>query len=116
MIQLAFDTKFPNIPQPIAILKVRIDDLAARLGLRIDAWEDDLGDIKGFAVIMPSGLWVLLEERQHTIDHMGALGPTIEVLDDQTDVDSLLKEVLSEFGLCDTDVQLKRVKNSDTWT
>jgi hypothetical protein len=117
--QLPFQTRFPQIvPWAVAMLNVRAYELADRFDYRLDEWEEDgLGEAKGFAVILPTGLWVLFEELQHNVERGMANGPTIYVLAPQSEsVDGLLSEVLNAFGLNDDDVQTKRINNSENWT
>ena len=116
-IQLSFDTIFHNLPWPIAILNIRAKDLALRHGLDCHEWEEDgLGTTYGFAVILPTGLWVSFHEQKHNIDRGVCNGPTIDVDAPNTDnSEELLKEVLTAFGLTNADVQMKRVGNTDEW-
>lgn len=114
MFQYHFDTIFTQIPQYIAVLNIRLTDLADRLNLRVDEWQD-LGFMKGFTVRLPSGLTVAADEDQTTIEY-GALGPVIAIYGTQDiDIDSVLAEVLSEFGLDDSYIQSKRTSEG-TWT
>lgn len=117
-IQLAFNTTFRQVPWPIAILNIRVEEIAKRDGFYVFDWEEDgFGPAKGFAVIIPTGLWVLFREQQFSIERGVCSGPTIEVdMFPSPHVDSILKDVLTAFNLTDADVQTKRVRNTDTWT
>lgn len=63
LIQL-HDFKFPSgLDWPLATLTCRVDDLAARLGLEVECWEEDgLGPARGFA-LGPSASPTLISEQ-----------------------------------------------------
>jgi hypothetical protein len=88
---------------PLATLSVRVDVLAARLGFRIDSWEEDgLGPARGAALQLSSGKLIILQELQYMIESGRSEGPLLMV--DAGDVAGLgvamvLYEVLGELGL-----------------
>lgn len=110
-IQLAATAKFPFEPWPIAVLNVRIADLAKRFDYRLDSWEkDEIGPVHGWVMILPSGLWVILWQAKQQP------GLYVEVGAEPIDtIDPLLNDVLAAFGLSSTAVQSKRL-TMDDWT
>lgn len=88
---------------PIAVLAVRLEDLARRLGLELRTWEEEgLGAATGALCRLPSGRVVALCEHAHAVEHLGAPGPDVVV--DGGDVlasgaDALVEEILAAFDL-----------------
>lgn len=80
LIQL-HDFKFPSgLDLPLATLTCRVDDLAARLGLEVECWEEDgLGPARGFA-LGPSISPTLISEQ---VSHVAAnpLAATVITID-----------------------------------
>jgi hypothetical protein len=97
------DYRFPNERWPIADLRVRVGDIAQRLGLTIMSWEEDgLGPANGVLIRLTSGRVILLREQEHAIKHLAAEGPCVET--DVGDVaafgvEALMAEVLDALGL-----------------
>lgn len=61
-------------------LGVRVDDLAARLGVPLEEWEEDgLGPARGAFLRGEAGLVFLLREQRHAVERLGAEGPVVEV-------------------------------------
>ncbi len=92
----------------LATLSVRIDQLAARLGLPVFTWQEEgLGTARGVGCRLPSGRVFLLEELELAVRHQNAKGPNVYV--DATDlgdqgVEPMLKEVLGGLQLSRSDV------------
>jgi hypothetical protein len=92
----------------LAALTVRVDDLAARLRLAVQAWEvDGLGPARGFGGRLPSGHVVLLEELEFDVRHGRAAGPVVYV--DAFDLgavgpDALVAELLAALSLSRSDL------------
>src|SRR5262245_31213819 len=99
---------WPTGPVPLAALRVRVDDLAARLGVAVRAWDEDgLGPARGFGGRLPSGCVVLLEELQLAVQHHGAAGPAVYV--DASELgtagpEPLVVELLAALGLARLDL------------
>src|SRR5258707_849615 len=92
----------------LATLNVRIDELAARLGLPVFTWQEEgLGTARGVGCRLPSGRVFLLEELEFSVRDHNAKGPNVYVdaidLGDQG-VESMLKEVLEGLQLSRSDV------------
>jgi hypothetical protein len=102
LIQL-HDFKFPSgLDWPLATLTCRVDDLAARLELEVECWEEDgLGPARGFA-LGPSTSPILISEQ---VFHVAAnpLGATVITLDGDEaatiDHAALLDRALAMLGL-----------------
>jgi hypothetical protein len=109
-IQLNPHAKFPVKPTPIAILNKPVTDLADKLGLRIDQWEEEHIVTRGFRVILPTGLWVVVKEPE-TYSH----GPQVEVGSEDFDVDRMICDILHAFDLTYEAVSMKRLRTGD-WT
>jgi hypothetical protein len=99
---------WPTDAVPLAGLGIRVDDLAARLGLPVHTWDvEGLGPARGFGGRLPSGVLVLLEELQLAVRYQGARGPTVYV--DAADLgaigpDMLVGELLAALGLSRSDL------------
>jgi hypothetical protein len=99
---------FPTKPVPLAALSVRVDELALRLGYRVQSWvEDGLGPARGFCCRLQSGRVFCLEELELAIKHQGAKGPVVWV--DDTDmvavgIEHLVEEVSTSLGLTRADL------------
>jgi hypothetical protein len=99
---------WPTGTVPLASLSIRVDDLAARLGTPVHAWnEDGLGPARGFGGRLPSGRVVLLEELQYAVQHHGARGPVVYV--DAVELaaagpEPLAAEVVAALGLSPSDL------------
>jgi hypothetical protein len=89
----------------IAGLSVSLDDLAARLGIELQGWDEDgLGAARGTFIRLPSGRIVLIRELAHVAKHLGWRGT--DIVADAGDlvalgVGPLIDEVVSVFGLSD---------------
>src|SRR3954451_8657281 len=71
---------FPTSEWPLAILGVRVDEIAARHGARVHAWDDDgLGPARGLACRVTSGQVFVLVEHELSIRHHRAQGPNVLV-------------------------------------
>jgi len=103
------DYKFPSgIDAAIATLNVRVEVIARRHGLTLEAWEEDgLGAASGFGLKLATGRVVLFTELAHEIKHFGARGPVIYadagvlVADG---AEAIVDEVLAAIGLDRGDV------------
>jgi hypothetical protein len=103
MIEVMTSYTWPTAEIPFASLGVRVDDLAARLGVAVHAWTvDGLGPAKGFGFRLPSGCVYLLEELELEVHYRGAQGPNVHV--DAADLSrcgskALVDEVVAGLGL-----------------
>ena len=114
------DDKQPNIVQvfqhvwptdewAFALLTVRLETIAAGIGLAIQSWrEDGLGQQTGCAFRLPSGVIVHLVQAQPLISSGRHRGPAVyadagDVL--PLGVEKLLAEVLSALALSRSDVE-----------
>jgi hypothetical protein len=92
-----------GLSMPIAVLTVRLDDIATRFGMELVSWfEGGLGPARGVAICLPSGRIVLIKELEQAIKHLGVPGP--HLLADGADivsfgVSALVDEVISALGL-----------------
>lgn len=91
--------RWPVDPIPLAVLTVRVVDLAARLGMTVKSWEvEGLGDARGMGCISSSGFVYLLEELQH--NRLPDLGVYVDVtLLAKLGAEALVSEMLDEFEL-----------------
>jgi hypothetical protein len=84
-------------------LRLRVDELAERLGFSIDSWEEEgLGPARGAVLRLSTGKLILLQEQEYLIESGTTEGPCVWV--DAADlaalgVTLLLHEVLGELGL-----------------
>ena len=52
---------------PVCTLRLPVAELAARVGVPLDAWEEDgMGDATGFCAQLAAGPWVLVTEYAHS--------------------------------------------------
>lgn len=92
-----------SIDVELVSLSVRIDDLAARLGIPVrEYYKDGLGPSRYFAGRLPSGLFFSVEELEMCVKYHGALGPSVLV--DATalaanGIEPLVSEILQSLGL-----------------
>lgn len=88
---------------PLAGLAIRVDELARRVGIPLQEWEEDgLGTMRGAVCRLPSGRVVLVRELAHAVRHLGTAGPEISVDAGELaveGVDALVAEVRAAFGL-----------------
>jgi hypothetical protein len=97
------DYRFSSPDTDLLVISVRLSAIAERLGLTVQAWEEDgLGPASGAFVRLPSGVVVLMLELEHAVKHLGAKGPTFLV--GAADVvaagaESLVSEILENLGL-----------------
>lgn len=100
---------WPTTQFPLAGLCVRVDELAARLGVTIHTWvEDGLGPARGFGGRLPSGTVVLLEELETSIEHGYSQGPGVYVdasVMASVGPEALVAELLAELGLSRSDLE-----------
>ena len=81
----------------------RLDALAAATGLPVERYnEDGLGPSASMGAVLPSGVAVVLTEREHLAEHFGMTGPYLEA--DTANVAALgaaaiFAEALAAFGL-----------------
>ena len=93
---------------PFAVLGVRVDELARRLGVSLQEWNvDGIGPARGFGFRVPSGRVYLLEEVADSVRFYGARGPTVYV--DAADLagigaERLVAEFVTELGLSRSEV------------
>ncbi len=119
--------KFQTIPLPLAILNVRAEDLASRLGLKLEEWQDDLAPQKGFVVQFENGLYAFFYQDEHLIESGKTKGPTIDIdsfgvdfsplnqNDVAEDFKNILNYILENIGLTLDDVQTKRI-DAENWS
>ena len=88
---------------PVAVLAVRVEDLARRLGLELQIWEEEgLGPATGALCRLPSGRLVALCEHAHAVEHLGAPGPDVVVNGADllaSGANALVAEILAAFDL-----------------
>jgi hypothetical protein len=99
---------WPTDGWPLAALSIRVDDLAARLGLSVLTWQEDgLGTARGVLCRLPSGRVFLLQELETKVQYYNAKGPDVYVdagdVGDQG-VEPMLNEVLDGLQLSRSDV------------
>lgn len=101
--------KFPSgIDEALVMLGLPIKEIALRVGLNIEVWEEDgLGTARGCWVPIRDGMFVLLRELDHAREHLGATGPVVWV--DSGDAiavgfDDLLQSTLDALSLSLEDV------------
>ena len=64
---------------PVCTLRLPVAELAARVGVPLDAWEEDgMGDATGFCAQLAAGPWVLVTEYADGRRHH-QLGPVLEL-------------------------------------
>jgi hypothetical protein len=103
-IERIFDYRFPNAAWPVAVLGVRLGEIAKRLSVEVESWsEDGLGKVNAL-VLFPSSRVVVLHEYEHLVQGSGLKGGGPEVSFDVADVvefgiKSLVDEVLEVLGL-----------------
>lgn len=104
----------------ICTLAVPVEDVAARLGLVIEEWEEHgLGTARGGFVGIATGRVLLLSELAHARRHLGAKGPTVEV--DMADLEgegatgpaALLGEVVTGLGIKDAEIDWTHPLDAD---
>jgi hypothetical protein len=72
MLEVVTSYTWPTDGVYLAALDTRVDDLAARLGVGVHAWDvDGLGPARGFGFRLPSGRVYLLEELGFAVRHRG---------------------------------------------
>lgn len=104
--------RWPVDSIPLAVLSVRVDDLAARMEMTVNSWKvEGLGDARGMGCVSSSGYVYLLEELQRS-ERLG-----LDVYVDATllanlGADVIVSEMLAEFGL--DRVALTWLANSET--
>lgn len=81
----------------------RLDALTARTGLPAERYDEDgLGPSASMGAVLPSGIVIVLTEREHMVEHYGMTGPYLEA--DTADVAdrgaaAIFAEALAAFGL-----------------
>lgn len=95
----------------VCTLAIPIEEVAARLGLEVEEWEEDgLGTARGAFVRIASKRVLLLSELVHARRHLGSKGPAVEVdLDDLdgsggTGAAAVLLEVTEGLGLQESEI------------
>lgn len=80
MAEQVADHRFPSgLDWALAVLGVDIAELAGRLGVEIERWEEDgLGTARGFFLRLPSGRVILLQQMDY-VPESGVAGVTILV-------------------------------------
>jgi hypothetical protein len=106
-----FEHRFPSgLDLPIAVLSIRLDDIATRLGMEPVSWEEPgLGPTRGVCIRLPSGRIVLILEHAYAIKY-GAPGAQLVADGDDVvslGVSALVDEILLALGLSDNAVAWK---------
>ena len=97
------DHRFTTVDYPVVGFLIRVAEIAERLGLEVETWEEDgLGTAHGLWVRLPSGRVILLRELEHAIKHLGEKGPYAYL--DAIDVagcaiEALIDEIVDGLGL-----------------
>ena len=100
--------KWPTDEFPLATVSVRVANLATRLSLSTQKWnEDGWGSVEGFMCQTKSGLVFLIYELKHAVEHLEKKDAVITV--DAQDfgahgAEPLLAQVLSALKLSRADV------------
>lgn len=113
-------------PWPIAILNLRLADLAKRLGYRLDNWGSLHGEQRGFTLILPSGTWIRLSHALVEIEMRSGVKAVLDDIEctleigtepsDDFEVDTALNEALASLHLSSDVVQSKHIQQTDCWT
>lgn len=102
-LNIEHELRFETSPLHLCELSVRVTDIAAALELPLQRWEEDgLGEAVGFAIQLPHGEAVLVQELTHAVQALGAVGPTVQVdarVLAREDLDALLGRVLDALGV-----------------
>ena len=92
---------------PVCTLHLPVAELAARVGVPLDTWEEDgMGDASGFCAQLMSGPWVMVTEYAHSRKHHH-VGPALEVdatVLAQLGVAGALDALQAEMGFGNEDV------------
>lgn len=108
MLEIVTSYTWPNDGIPFAGLRVRVVDLAVRLGVAVHQWDvDGLGPARGFGFRTACGRVYLLEELVLSVKYHGASGPNFYV--DAAELATvgtaaLVEEVVAALGLAPSDV------------
>jgi hypothetical protein len=108
MLELVDSYTWPNDGIPFAVLNLRMDDLAKRLGLAVNTWHvDGLGPARGLGFRSASGRVYLLEELEMAVRYQGTPGPGVYV--DAAELakfspEALLDDVVATLGIARQDV------------
>jgi hypothetical protein len=108
MLEVVTSYTWPTDGISIARLSVRVDDLAARLGIAIQTWDvDGLGSARGFGFRLPSGRVYLLAESDLPVRCQRVAGPSVNA--DAADVSAhgvvaLVDDVVAGLGLSRSEV------------
>ncbi len=101
----------------IGSLGVRFADLASRIGLHTDRWEEEgLGPAVGALCRLSSGTVILLKELEFAVTYHGARGPEMsadlgEVA--EQGVETIRSQALLALGLTDADVIAQPPSDAD---
>jgi hypothetical protein len=94
---------WPTDAFPLATLNVRVDELAAPLGLPVLTWQENgLGAARGFGCRLPSGRVFLLRQLEDSVHHANARGLYVFVDAGEVGdrgIESMLMEVLAGLQL-----------------
>jgi hypothetical protein len=109
MLDIVTSNTWPNDGIPFAGLRIRVDDLAARLGVAVHKWNvDGLGPAYGFGFCTPSGRVYLVQELELSVKYQRASGPAVYV--DAAELATvgaiaLVEEMVMVLGLAPPDVE-----------
>lgn len=80
MLELVDSYTWPNDDMIFAGIALRMDELAAQLGVAVHTWEEaGLGPARGLGFRSAAGRVYLLEELEYTVRYHGAPGPVVHV-------------------------------------
>jgi hypothetical protein len=89
--------------RPLAVLRIRLDDLASRFNAPVQAWhEDGMGPARGFGGRLSSGRLFAIQELENDIKHRNRNGPALyaDAIDiAECGVNPLLDEILNALEL-----------------
>lgn len=115
MLELVKSYRWPNDDMIFAGIALRVDELAAQLGVAVHTWDaSGLGPARGLGFRSASGRVYLLEELEYAVRYYGAPGPVIHV--DAAELatygpELLVDDVVATLGIARQNVVLSADKS-----